>query len=152
MIEGPDGAGKSTLARQLGTDGVWHNGTYAGVSPEDLYKIYDAQISNAMVAAAGGKTIAIDRGPLSEYIYGQVLRGHSRLGLEEVEELLARVDRVGGLRVYVHGNRHTLERRCRERGEDLVDGFSRSQTRELYSLYCGDWPCKIDSTSLNIAA
>ncbi len=87
---------------------------------------------------------------MSEYIYGQVLRGSSRLTLEQVEDLNGLTDALGGLRVYAYAHRTVMDRRCLERGEDLVLGTDLGMTRDLYALYAGDWPCKIDTTNLNL--
>lgn len=77
ILEGPDGSGKSTLAAQLGGE-VIHHGPYLGEE-----KIYRHYIESLLVAArTKDRTIIFDRSWLSEPIYGNIIRGSDRLGVQ----------------------------------------------------------------------
>lgn len=81
MLEGPDGAGKSTLANFLANNHGYkyiHNGLYPDMAAADLMALYLRQILDASTP------IVIDRSYLSEWIYGRVMRGHSRFGQHQV--------------------------------------------------------------------
>jgi thymidylate kinase len=84
ILEGPDGAGKSTLSETLRqhlqkskmTHVVKH-GPYLNISPEELCRIYFRSMSNALTY---DDHVILDRSWLSEPIYGNIYRkGINRL-------------------------------------------------------------------------
>jgi hypothetical protein len=76
ILEGPDGAGKTTLARTL-TERYkllyWHEGP----TPQDAEPLY---YYGAALDSFRGKDVVIDRFALGERVYGPLLRGEDRLG------------------------------------------------------------------------
>lgn len=76
ILEGPDGSGKTTLAQDLRHDGLKyeHHGLYPDDTPEQQYRRYSASILGASLIQT-----VVDRCYLSEFVYGIVMRGHSRL-------------------------------------------------------------------------
>src|SRR4051812_18522188 len=79
ILEGPDGAGKTTLAEQLGRRGwlVVHLGPFLQVD-DDLARLY---VEAMMPAILGHADVVLDRCWLSEIPYGLVMRdGDDRLG------------------------------------------------------------------------
>jgi thymidylate kinase len=82
VIEGADGTGKTTLAREIEKRG-WkyvHNGPPPeGIS---LYDHYTEQI-----LAARGKKVVFDRLHVGELVYGPVMRGKSQITIEEMRLL-----------------------------------------------------------------
>jgi len=90
IVEGPDGAGKTTLveylARELGARS-WHCGV-----PVDHPMIEYMDV--AMVGLRREQTLIVDRFHLGEQVYGPIMRGGDRLGLRGrlvFEELLRRM-------------------------------------------------------------
>lgn len=82
IIEGPDGAGKTTLAREfekLGFNYV-HNG--APRPDEDLFETYTQQILKV-----GLQDTVFDRLHLGEIVYGTVVRRKSLLTIEQIRLL-----------------------------------------------------------------
>ena len=77
ILEGPDGGGKSTLARQYEVQGFNIIKTNAPKPGEDVLRSYHESLS---LAIAGGVPTAFDRHYLGECIYGPLLRGEDRLG------------------------------------------------------------------------
>jgi hypothetical protein len=93
VLEGPDGGGKTTLARAIcertGARYV-HHGPYPGVGARALPRFYLDAIAPALV---GDADIVVDRSWLSELAYGPVYRGRSRidaLDLRMLDRVLAR--------------------------------------------------------------
>lgn len=81
LVEGVDGVGKSTLAEELKSVGYeyLHSPFVAG---EAVLERYQSTLSSVNTPAV------LDRTFLSEYVYGTVVRGHSRLSLDDCLSLL----------------------------------------------------------------
>ncbi len=78
IIEGPDGAGKTTLAKGF-TEYTYHHEGPPGFG-YDLLRYYTNLVTNF-------DNYIFDRHALSELVYGPILRGGSRITIEEVEIL-----------------------------------------------------------------
>lgn len=120
IIEGPDGGGKSTLAKELGGEGerhVVHLGPLKGVSERALARLY---VEAMLPALHGHRDVVLDRSWLSEPIYGMAFRGGA--------------DRIGPIR------RRQLERlamrcgafvvRCRPPLEACLETFQKRRGAE----------------------
>jgi thymidylate kinase len=83
ILEGPDGAGKSTLALRLkqlvtANDGravIRH--TTKPFPGEDVFKTYLNNILGALIDVRNGTTVIFDRFHLGELVYGSIIRGKS---------------------------------------------------------------------------
>lgn len=95
ILDGPDGAGKTTIANNLQEAGFryLHNGLYPDDTGEQLLKRYTAQI---VACIQSGDNYVIDRCYLSEYVYGNVKRDNDRLGLHG-RTLLRRLCQMSGV-------------------------------------------------------
>ena len=74
-VDGPDCCGKSTLISAIKREGdlVIHNGLYE--TPAQAYAAYIRQIQSFLAASQTKyNRLILDRGVLSEIVYGQVLR------------------------------------------------------------------------------
>ena len=78
ILEGPDGAGKTTLAKQLHTwlsasddCAIVHHGPYEGVVSSELARIYFSSLLNALTY---NKHVILDRAWYSEPIYAAEYR------------------------------------------------------------------------------
>lgn len=95
ILEGPDGGGKTTLASQLREEYGYRIVKTGPPAPGDIFRQY----ADALVMALEGPTTVFDRHYLGESIYGPILRGVDRLGVE---------------------GRDTIERIITERGVRLI--------------------------------
>lgn len=90
IVEGPDGAGKSTLIEQLGKERiitkVHHHGAYLG--EESILGHYLESINDALISPNGD--VVMDRSWIAEPIYGAVMRGGSCRITSEQRQMLER--------------------------------------------------------------
>jgi hypothetical protein len=120
ILEGPDGGGKSTLAKELlaGPCKGWryeHNGTYEGMSSFDLFKEYTAQLM-----AGRHEGILLDRSFDSEGIYGPVIRKEDRLGKLGRKLLNRLCSAVGAVQVVCLPPKAVAENNWQEKVTDYV--------------------------------
>lgn len=81
IFEGPDAAGKTTMARHVAREiraRYVHLGPFPGVSNSALSRFYAEAISPAVTGLAD---VVLDRSWLSEPIYGKIFRGSDRVGV-----------------------------------------------------------------------
>jgi hypothetical protein len=132
LLEGPDGAGKTSLAERLLTaadaDG-WetaylHNGP-SGDLPGSLYRHYRAQLLEAAEMAEDGVAYCVDRSWVSERVYGPVYRGHSRITEGQSRRLEHLALRWGFTILGVRAEPGVRLRRVRARGERVDAHFLR---------------------------
>jgi thymidylate kinase len=124
ILEGPDGAGKTTLAETLrhrfqdkSMVHIVKHGPYTGVEPEHLCRIYFRSMSPALTF---DDVVIMDRSWLSEPIYGEVYRnGANRIDVER-KRMLERVALSRGA-VVVH---------CQPDFETCVEAFEKRKSEE----------------------
>lgn len=78
ILEGPDGSGKTTLARFLEKE---HGFRYIHTGPPETDKVLDAYGRTLYDAHKSGDLVVIDRLHVGERIYGPILRDQDKLGL-----------------------------------------------------------------------
>lgn len=93
VIEGVDGSGKTTLARQLEREGYRYRHHGKPAPGEDLFQTYTYAILRAR-----GKTV-FDRLHLGETVYGPVVRGVSQLQAYDVALLDRLITARGGITI-----------------------------------------------------
>lgn len=116
-IEGPDGAGKTMLAKQL--------------SEQNRYPIIkrtkpaNEEEKAAMMAdykriVCSGKNVIFDRCWYSELVYGPIMRDDACMTYPQMYDLERSMAMRGGLIIHCTGPRQTLWQRCQRRGEDYI--------------------------------
>lgn len=83
ILEGPDGTGKSTLAKRIidETSGHLLHGTY---NPEWDMKKYHETMLECAVKLAVSQVVVLDRWAISELVYGTVFRGEPQYKVLEM--------------------------------------------------------------------
>jgi thymidylate kinase len=119
LIEGPDGAGKTTLIENLckSYSGalVYHFG--APVPNEDQFYRY----AQPIIDQPATTLLIYDRTWYSEFVYGPIMRGRSELNYAHSQALEALVLQHGGGHViYCTGKPSILWSRCKKRGETYI--------------------------------
>lgn len=121
IIDGPDGAGKSTLARQIQEANpgsiILHFGTPA---TEEEANNYWLTYFNALKDYAD-KVVIFDRSWYSDMVYGPVMRNRCEMSPEHAEMLEMTVRSLGGgIVIYCTGVQSKLWSRCVRRGETYI--------------------------------
>jgi hypothetical protein len=134
VLEGPDCAGKSTLAARLVADG----GTVIcnGPPPKNvrLLHLYAGQITAA--AADHEHLTVFDRLHVGVLVYGPLFRNASALSAEDMASLEAQLDAAAAIKVHVDCRDETLLSRFLERGDDtLISADMFSSVAHQYGNY-----------------
>ena len=111
LIEGCDGAGKTTLAQTIAaTRGV--EARHSSITPDGI----DLLTWYLNILTQPGPLV-LDRCFLSEPVYGLLYRGRSRLTAADITHLTRQVTQRNGLFVHVTAEPLVLHRRLLTRGE-----------------------------------
>ena len=133
LIEGPDGAGKTTLAKKLAKllkfQIVHMSYPKTEEEKQNMFQQY-----LALIATSDGQNIILDRCWYSEMVYGPVKRDKSYISLAQMSDLEhCVVNNGGGFIIYCSGNAKTLYERSKERGEDYITSLS--ELTNIVNLY-----------------
>lgn len=128
ILEGPDGAGKTTLAKKLlddyNTIGVKATIVHAGAPEPDATFIWFTMVVPALAALEDHDVVIMDRSPLSEKIYGLVLRNKvigTPIEWGLWKSLFSGETNIRVAPIILTASLGTLTRRAyEERGEDFV--------------------------------
>lgn len=134
-LEGPDLAGKSTLADELEKLYVSHDVVVNRFKHGPLKADQDP-LSEYLVPLQdydGNRIWIIDRLHLGELIYGPLLRGASRLTMAQAYYIELALRSLGGYQVHVTAMQEMLSRRYAARGDDLVSLEQLLTVREHYN-------------------
>lgn len=129
IIEGPDGAGKTTLVEQIKKSHmnakVLHFG--APQTPEEAdnyYKVY----AEAINAKRDDEVLIFDRSWYSDMVYGPVMRNRQEMSQEHADMLSAMVVACGGgIIIYCTAPIKVLWARCQRRGETYLQNQAQLQ-------------------------
>lgn len=129
IIEGPDGAGKTTLVEQIKKSHmnakVLHFG--APQTPEEAdnyYKVY----AEAINAKRDDEVLIFDRSWYSDMVYGPVMRNRQEMTQEHADMLSAMVVACGGgIIIYCTAPIKVLWARCQRRGETYLQNQAQLQ-------------------------
>jgi thymidylate kinase len=108
VLEGCDGAGKTTLATTLATRHF--TVIHSGRTPDEI----DLLARYRSILAIPGK-IALDRSFISELVYGPLQYGRSRLTASDAAQLALLVAARGGVLVHLTGRPESIVARLRAR-------------------------------------
>lgn len=127
VLEGCDGAGKTTLAQRLADlakrEGVGYRCVAAGPPDPDVNLLldYGSRVFGYDPLEERSDIVVLDRLHLGELVYGPVYRGGSRLTDTGVRIIESMLDARGALKLHLTAPDDVLERRAfDDRGEDFV--------------------------------
>ena len=125
IVEGPDGAGKTTLIEKLKQqfDNQFSNCEVIHFGKiDDPSKYFDIYVCAIIEQYERKVDVTIlDRCWYSDRVYGPVMRNHEELAEEQARDLdRAVIAHGGGMIIYCDAPTHVLWARCRQRGETYV--------------------------------
>lgn len=133
ILEGPDGAGKSSLASRLFEQVANHGPTtLLHRGPPNEHPLLEYELALETYEPGAGHHVIADRWHLGELIYGPIYRGESLLegpGATHVE--LLRHAR-GAITVVLLPSLDILKRRVEDRGDDYIDLRDLDKIRDEY--------------------
>jgi hypothetical protein len=135
VLEGPDLAGKSTLADELEKQYVDWELSVTRMKRGPLKPSQDP-LTEYLVPLQdydGNGVWVLDRWHLGELVYGELLRGASRLSLAQAHYVELALRSLGGYPVHVTTTQEILARRYSARGDDLVNLEQLLAVRDHYN-------------------
>ena len=133
LIEGPDGAGKTTLANKL-ADILHCENVHMSYPKTEEEKQQMFQQYLAIITSNSNKNIILDRCWYSEMVYGPVKREKSYISLGQMIQLEHCVNNNGGgFIIYCTGSAKDLYERSKIRGEDYIN--SSNELSVVVDLY-----------------
>lgn len=129
IVDGPDGAGKTTLCEKLlkafPGSRIQHFG--APETPEQANNYYEVY-ARAITAAHSDEVVIFDRSWFSDMVYGPVMRNKLEMTAVHADMLSAMVvAHGGGMVVYCTAPDKVLWSRCKKRGETYIKDYQTLQ-------------------------
>ncbi len=133
ILEGPDGGGKTTLARRLKNE--YHYTIVKTNAPAPSENVFKTYTNTLLEAIDGGERVVFDRHYLGERVYGPLLRGGNSIGDQGIA-LIERLIAANDVRVVICCPRwSTLMSGWREK-DDLLK--KESQLRSVRDAYMSE--------------
>jgi len=129
VIEGPDGAGKTTLAEDL-RRAFGHEIRHEGPPPptQDPLLYYFGRLYDAHLATFCTRGQILDRFALGERVYGPILRGEDRLGAQGWLKIRRALDASDAVRVLCLPPYEVCLANWRARNADRLELIRREMT------------------------
>lgn len=119
IFEGPDGGGKSTLAKLLAEQTGWPLKSFSYPRTEAEKSAMFDMYSEIIYSNTGN--LIIDRSWYSEMVYGPLMRKEYVMKYDQMHELEDMVNKHGGgIIVYCTAPMQVLYERLQERGDDYI--------------------------------
>lgn len=129
VIEGPDGAGKTTLAAEIARR-HGHEVRHEGPPPpnQDPLLYYFGRLYDAHLATFATRGQVLDRFALGERVYGPILRNQDRLGAEGWRRIRRALDSIDAVRILCLPDYETCLEQWRARNADRLELIRREMT------------------------
>lgn len=152
IVEGPDGAGKSTLVKKLEKQFnamSIHNCEYPSADGDQLEAIFSYQFTIAehlaMRAIVPSSVVILDRSFLSELIYGPVYRGKPRLSDEAKGRLNKRLSITSAMTIICHPTFSVCRDNFLSGREEMLDSVEQLQ-RVWDGYHAANLPLDFDAS------
>lgn len=122
LVDGPDGAGKTTLCKQI-HEAIPHSTLRhfgAPATPDEADNYWKAYAHHINTCSRDGVAI-FDRSWFSDLVYGPIMRNKQEMSYEHADMLSAMVIATGGgMVIYCTAPVKTMWSRCKKRGETYI--------------------------------
>lgn len=130
IIEGIDGAGKTTLAEQISKQ-TGYTIVHRSKPNDEAEKL--RMMGEYLQLVRSSRNIILDRCWYSEMAYGPVMRDKSYISFPQMYELEKQLAKHGAIIIYCTGPKAALWMRCTKRGEAYI--IDRDRFNEIYDKY-----------------
>lgn len=122
ILEGPDGAGKTTLAEKIAKSSKY---MLLHRSKPKTEEEKQNMMAEYLQVIRSGKNMIFDRCWYSEMVYGRIMRDDSCITYPEMYELERLLLKCGAILIYCTDKPETLWKRCGDRGEDYIKDYKK---------------------------
>ena len=130
IIEGPDGAGKTTLAEQISGQTGW---PIEHRSKPETPEEKEIMMGEYLQLVKASRNVILDRCWYSEMVYGKVMRDQSYIDYPQMYELERQLAKHGAMVIYCTGPKAALWMRATRRGEDYIT------SRDKFNAICEEY-------------
>jgi len=130
ILEGPDGSGKTTLAKQIARQTGY---TYEHRSKPENEEEKARMMGEYIQMCKSKQNIIVDRCWYSEMVYGKVMRDQSYIDYPQMYELERMLAKNGAIIIYCTAPTAALWMRATKRGEDYIT------CREDFNAICEEY-------------
>lgn len=130
ILEGPDGSGKTTLAKQLSRQTGY---PYEHRSKPENEEEKAKMMIEYLQMCKSRQNLIVDRCWYSEMVYGKVMRDQSYIDYTQMYELERMLAKGGAIIIYCTASKAALWMRATQRGEDYIT------SRDDFNAICEEY-------------
>ena len=153
IIEGIDGAGKSTLVERIKKSVPPHFDVVLTHKSQPKHKEADREYCYQLSWLRNNHFFIADRYHVGEMIYGPIYRSNSIVDEDAFDRIEQSLDKLNAVKVVLLPSKKTVKQRLKERGEDFLKPEYVDEVYNFYKDFLANNPgwIKLEDNSKEIA-